>query len=132
MVPPGTHTDAICNLQAYITKEHMNWELRLTQSKFTYIDKWTSSDQINHKLSNQFWNNPRIIDAQITQSLNSGMPNIWVTIVKISSGPPCTQTQNVFYAPTMATITLYVLNPPHKRLRMARHNKSMHQIAHTL
>ena len=53
-VPSGTHRGAICNSQTYTNKEHMNQELRLAQSKFTYIDKWTSNDQINHKLSTNF------------------------------------------------------------------------------
>ena len=63
------HTGAILNLQTYISKEHMNQELRLAQSKFTYIDKWTSNDQINYKLSDQFWINLGTTDAQITQTL---------------------------------------------------------------
>ena len=65
-VSTDTHTSTICNLQTYINKEHKNQELRLAQSKFTYIDKWTSNNQINHKLSNQLWKNPKIVDAQIT------------------------------------------------------------------
>ena len=59
MMPTDTHACVIRNLQAYINKEHKHKELRLTQSKFAYIDKWTHIDQINHKLSNQFWENPR-------------------------------------------------------------------------
>ena len=38
-VPTGTHTGAIRNLQTYINKEHKNQELRLIQSKITFINK---------------------------------------------------------------------------------------------
>ena len=68
-VPTDTHTCAIRNLQTYINKDHKEKELGLAQSKFIYVDKWTSNDQINHKLSNPFWKNPGISDAQITQTL---------------------------------------------------------------
>ena len=64
------------NLQTYINKEHKNQELRLAQSKFTYIDKWASNHQFNHKLSNQFWENPRTTNTQITQTLTCDMPYI--------------------------------------------------------
>jgi hypothetical protein len=65
-IPTSTHMGAIRNLQTYINKEHKNQELRLAQSKFTYIDEWTSNNQINHKLSNEFWDNPRIPGVRIT------------------------------------------------------------------
>src|SRR5450631_3142170 len=68
-VPTGTHTGVIRNLQTYVNKEHKNQELKWAQSKFTYIDKWTSNDQINPKISNQFWKNLGITDAHITQTL---------------------------------------------------------------
>ena len=51
--------------QTYINKEHVNHKLRPARSKFTYINKWTSHDQIYHKRANQLWKNHGIIDAQI-------------------------------------------------------------------
>ena len=50
----------------------MDQEVRLAQTKFAYMDKWTSNDQINHKLLNQIWKNPEITDNQITQTLKFG------------------------------------------------------------
>ena len=68
-VPTSSHRGAIRNLQTYINKEHKNQELRPAQFKFTYIDKWTSNEQINHKLSNQFGKNSGTTNAQITHTL---------------------------------------------------------------
>jgi len=58
-VPTCSHTGAIRNLQNISLRNTQNQELRLAQSIFTYIEKWTSNDQINHKLSNQFWKKSR-------------------------------------------------------------------------
>jgi transposase-like protein len=116
----------------------MNQELGLAQSKFTYIDKWTSNDQINHKLSNQFWKNPRITNAQITQTLkfryaqymgnhrkNLFWPNLF-------PNPKCTLCPQQYHRKHGHTYSLHVQTPHRKGLCIARHNKGVHQIAHTL
>lgn len=64
-VPTGTHIGTIRNLQAYINKNHQQKELRLAQSKFTFVDKWTSNVQINLILSSHFWKVHGITNTQI-------------------------------------------------------------------
>jgi hypothetical protein len=44
-------------------------ELSLAKHKFPYVDKWLSNDQIKEKLSNHFWKNDKVTNAQITQTL---------------------------------------------------------------
>jgi hypothetical protein len=67
--PTTTHDGAIRNLRTFITKEHGNRETSLAKHKFPYVDKWLSNIQINQKLSNHFWQDEKIPDTQITQTL---------------------------------------------------------------
>ena len=91
----------------------MNQELRLPQSKFAYINKWTSNDQINHKLSNQFWRDLKTTNAWIAQTSNCTLcPNN-----TIDTWPHLLSTCS---------------NPHIKGLCIARHNKAIHQIIHKL
>ena len=136
-VPTCSHTGAICNLQTYINKEHMNQELRRAQSKFTYIDKWTSNDQINHKFSNQLWENPGTTDAQIALTLkfwyaqymgndrkNIFWPNLYPNL-------QCTLSLNNTID-TWPHLLSTCSNPHIKEVCISRHNKAVHQIVHTL
>ena len=65
----ATHNKAIHNLHTFITKEHNNRESARAKYKFPYVDKRLLNTQINQKLSNHFWKNENITDAQITQTL---------------------------------------------------------------
>lgn len=48
------HKGEIVNLPPYINKKHKN-ELTKAHTKHTYIKKWVSNDQINHKPSSYFY-----------------------------------------------------------------------------
>ena len=67
--PTVTRDRAIRNLHTFVTKAHNYQEVRTAQNKYPYVKKWLSNDQINQKLSNHFWKNNKISDAQITQAL---------------------------------------------------------------
>ena len=133
----GTHMGAIRNLQTYINKEHRNQESRLARSKFTYIDKWTSNDQINHKFSNQFWKNPGTIDAQITQTLkvqyaqNMGNHRKHIFWPNLYPNPNCTLCSNNIID-TWPHLLSTCSNSHMKGLRIAHHNKAVHQSVHRL
>jgi hypothetical protein len=64
--PTATRDGAIRNLHIFVTKTHDQQEVRMAQHKHPYVDKWLSNDQIHQKLSNHFWKNNKITDAQIT------------------------------------------------------------------
>ena len=49
-----------------MTHTHRNQDSETTKAKFPYVDKWLSNTQINQKLSNHFWKNEILTDAQIT------------------------------------------------------------------
>lgn len=136
-VPTCTHTGAKCNLQTYINKEHKDQELRWAQSKLTYIDNWTSNNQINHKLSNQFWKHPKITDVRITQILkfqyaqymgNHRKNFLWPNIYPNPNCTLCTNNAIDTWPHLLSTCS----NQHLKGLRIARHNKALHQVAHTL
>ena len=55
--PTTTHDGAIQNLHTFVTKAHDNREVKASQTKFPYVDKWLSNTQINQKLSNHLWKN---------------------------------------------------------------------------
>ena len=136
-VPNDTHMGAIWNLQTYVNKEHKNQELKWAQSKFAYIDKWTSNDQINPKISNQLWKNPGITDAQITQFLKftsaqyMGNHRKHIFWPNMYPNPNCTLCPNKALD-TWPHILSTCSNQHSKRLRIARHNKAIHQIGRTL
>ena len=64
--PTATHDGAIRNLHTFVTKAHDNHKVRAAQNILPYVDKWLSNTQINQKLSNHFWKNKKVTDAQIT------------------------------------------------------------------
>ena len=132
-VPTSTHMGAIRNLQTYIDKEHKNQELRWAQFKFTHIDKWTSNDQIHHKLSNQFWKNPSTTDAQTTQTLKlryaQHMGNHLRNIVWSTLFP----NPNCALCPNNAIDTWpHLLSTYSNQHLEGLHNKAIHQIVHKL
>ena len=57
--PTATHDNVIRNLHTFVTKTYDNREVRATQTKFPYVDKWLSNTQINQKLSNHLWKNKK-------------------------------------------------------------------------
>ena len=67
--PTATYDGAIRNIHKFIIKEHNNREMAIAQRKFPYVEKWLTNKQINQKLSNHFWKNKKVTDAQITQTL---------------------------------------------------------------
>ena len=56
-------------LQTYLTKHDQNKNIQIMANRFPNINKWTTNPDINNELSNDFWHNPRITDAQKTNIL---------------------------------------------------------------
>ena len=67
--PIATHDGAIRNIHKFIIKAHDNHKVVNAQHKFPYVEKWLTNKQINQKLSNHLWEDKKIPDAQITQTL---------------------------------------------------------------
>jgi hypothetical protein len=58
----------IRHLKSYFKKVEKESNKELTKT-FDNINKWINDFHIDNKISNNFWTNPTIIDAQITQLL---------------------------------------------------------------
>jgi len=100
--PTATRDEAIRNLHTFITKTHDYQGVRIAQHKYPYVDKWLSNDQINQKLSNHFWKNNKISDAQITQILKFRYAQYMGNHKKKTFfGPSYTKTPTVHYATKM-------------------------------
>ena len=67
--PTATHDGDIRNLHIFVTKTHDNLEIMFAQNKSPYVTKWLANKQINKKLSNHFWKNKNVTDAQITPQI---------------------------------------------------------------
>ena len=68
-IPISKHHREIRNLQTYINKYRRKQELWIAKSKFTYVGKCVSNEQINQKLLNHLWKASSKFDVQITQTL---------------------------------------------------------------
>ena len=135
--PTTTHEGAIRNLHTFITKEHENREIALAKQKFPHVDKWLSNDQINQKLSNHFWKGDKVPDTQVTQTLKfryaqymgHHKKNIFWPLKY--QNPNCTLCRTDDRDTWPHLLSTYE-HPYLKRLRIARHNKAVHLITHTL
>ena len=67
--PTATRDNAIRNLHTFVTKAHNYREIRTTQNKYPYVEKWLSNDQINQNSPTTSGKYNQISDAQITQTL---------------------------------------------------------------
>ena len=56
----------ICFLEKHIIKHDKKHNLNILATNFPNIDKWIANEEIDDKLSNEFWKNPIITDAQKT------------------------------------------------------------------
>ena len=99
--PTATRDGAIRNLHTFVIKEHNYREVRTTQHKYPYVEKWLSNDQIHQKLSNHLWKNNQITDAQITQILKFRYAQYMGNHLKTSSGPSNSRTPTAHYATKM-------------------------------
>ena len=131
--PTTTHDGAIRNLHSFITKERKNHEIGMAITKFPYVDKWLSNTQINQKLSNHFWKNDNVTNAQITQTIksryaqymgNCRMNIFWPLIHLYPNSTPCQHNDK----DTWPHLLLTCEHPYLKGLRIARHNKAVHLI----
>ena len=59
----------IRHLQRYIIKYTHEYHLQQTTTNLPNIKKWTEDSNIDNQLSNNFWKNPKICEAQIKQLL---------------------------------------------------------------
>ena len=57
----------IGHLQKYLIKHYNMFFLKYLEEKFPNISKWTNGPYVDNKLSNTFWKNPQIREAQIKQ-----------------------------------------------------------------
>ena len=107
------------------------------QHKYPYVEKRLSNDQINQKLSNYFWKNIKISDAQITQTLKfryahyigNHRKNIFWPLK--FPNPNCTLCHKND-RDTWPHLLSMCKHPYLKGLRIARQNKAVHLITHTL
>ena len=53
-------------LEKYIIKHDRKYNLEIIATKFPNIDKWIANEDIDNKLSNEYWTNKQIIDSQKT------------------------------------------------------------------
>ena len=128
---------AIQNLHTFVTKAHDYREVRMAQHKHPYVDKWLSNDQINQKLSNHFWKNNKISDAQITQTLKFRYAQYMGNHRKNIFWPLKFQNPNCTLChkndrDTWPHLLSICEHPYLKGLRIARHNKAIHLITQTL
>ena len=135
--PTVTDDGALCNLRTTIWKEHGNREAAIAKNKFPHIDKWLSSDQINHKLSNHFWKNEKVIHAQISQTLKFRyaryMGNHRKTIFwpSVHQNPNCTLC-HINNRDSWPHLLALCEHPFLKGLRISKHDKAVHLITQTL
>jgi hypothetical protein len=85
-------------LQKYLIKYDKDNNSKRATHNFPNINKWTSDNNIDHKLSTNLWNHPIIKDAQITFLLkctsNQYMKNAYI---KLFFGPHYTNPSFVYY-----------------------------------
>ena len=130
-------TESIRNIHTFITKAHDNREVGHAQNKFPYVEKWLSNTQINQKLSNHFWKNNKITDAQITQTLKFRYAQYMGNHRKNIFWPLKFQNPNCTLChkndrDTWPHLLSMCEHPYLKGLRIARHNKAVHLITQTL
>jgi hypothetical protein len=114
-----------------------NRETISSKRKFRYVVKWLSNEHINQKLFNHFWKDDKIPDTQITQTLKFRYAQHMGNHRKNIFGPLKYQNPNCTLCRTNDRDTWPHLlstceHPYLKGLRIARHNKAAHLIAHTL
>ncbi len=104
---------------------------------FPYVDKWLSNTQINQKLSNHFWKNKKVTDAQITQTLKFRYAQYMGNHKKNIFWPLKFQNPNCTLChrqdrDTWPHLLSMCEHPYLKGLRIARHNQAVHLITQTL
>ena len=135
--PTTTHDGAIRNLHTFIIKEHRKCEVDTTKTKFPYVDKWLSYTQIHQKLSNHFWKNEAVIDAQITQTLKFRYAQYMGNHRKTIFWPLTHQDPNYTLChlndkDTWPHLLSTCEHPYLKGLRITQHNNAVHLITQTL
>ena len=111
--------------------------MAFAKNKFPYVDKWLSNDQINHKLSNHFWKNEKVTDAQISQTLKFRYAQYTGNHRKNFFWPRTHQNPNCTLChkndrDTWPHLLSMCENPYLKGLRVSRHDKAVHLITQTL
>ena len=135
--PTATHDGAIRNIHKFIIKAHDNREVANAQNKSPYVEKWLTNKQINQKLSNHLWKIKEITDAQITptlkfryaQYMGNHRKNIFSPLK--FQNPNCTLCHKNDRDTWPHLLSMCEHLYP-KGLRIARHNKAVHLITHTL
>jgi len=99
--------------------------------------KWLSNDQINQKLLNHFWKNENVTDAQNSQTLNFKYTQYMGDHRKHVFWPLTHQNLNCTLChkndgDTWPHLLSSWENPYLRGLRIARHDKAVHLITHTL
>ena len=135
--PIATRDGAITNIHKFIIKEHDNREKAIAQRKFPYVEKWLINEKINKKLSNHFWKNKTITDAQITQTLKFRFAQYMGNHRKNIFWPLKFQNPNCTLChkndrDTWPHLLSMCKHPYLKGLRIAHHNKAVHLIIQTL
>ena len=101
------------------------------------MDKWLNNDQINHKLSNHFWKNEHVTDAQISQTLKfryaqyMGNHRKHIFWPNTHQNPNCTLCQR-HDKDTWPHLLSLCEHPHLKRLKISTHDKAVHLITQTL
>jgi hypothetical protein len=122
----------IRHLKSYLEKleKEENEELAKTLDN---INKWINNPLIDNKISNNFWTNPTITDAQITQLLkfrygqymgNARKHLFWSELYPNINCSLCRMIQ----PDTWLHILLCCTEPHIHKLRINRHNKAVHEI----
>ena len=122
----------IRHLKSYLKRlEHdENEELAKT---FENINKWINNPLIDNKISNNFWINPTITDAQITQFLkfrygqymgNARKHLFWSELYPNINYSLCRMIQ----LDTWLHVLFYCTKPHIHKLRINRHNKAVQEI----
>ena len=128
-----------CHLQPphIHNKRTQKREFVTTKAKFPYVEKWLSNTQINEKLSNHFWKNEMVTDAQITQTLKFRYAQYMGNHRKIIFGPLthpnpkctlCHLNDKDTWPYLLSTCEHSYL----KGIRIAQHNKAVYLITQTL
>ena len=123
----------IRHLQKQLTKQRNIFLLEQLEDKFPYISKWTNDPNIDNTLSNTFWTNPQIIEAQIKQILkfrtgqymgNTRKHLFWPTKYP---NPNC-QIYTSQEKDTWVHVLLKCTNPIIHGLIVQKHNKAVWEI----
>jgi hypothetical protein len=122
----------IRHLMAYLEKLEKEENEKLART-FDNINKWINNPLIDNKISNNFWTNPTITDSQITQLLkfrygqyigNARKHLFWNELFPNINCSLCRMTQ----PNTWLHILLCCTEPHIHKLRINRHNKTVHEI----